>query len=208
MSPGMPIVLGVAGFSGSGKTTLARELTREFDGSHFPLDSYYRDLSHMDVAHRAMHNFDDPDMIDSSLAAEHLASLKLGHPIERPQYDFMTHTRVVGMTHPMEERRVVTVEGNFALHYPALRSLYDLCVYVETPEAICYERRFARDTRERGRSPESVAKQFAASVQPMAEIYVRPSAEYADLIVDGTGALDWAVEQVRAALIQRGLLPI
>ena len=36
--------------------------------------------------------------------------------------------------------------------------------------------------------------------------YVRPSAANADLVVDGTGALDWKVERVMTELRKRGLL--
>ncbi len=42
----------------------------------------------------------------------------------------------------------------------------------------------------------------------MADEYVRPSAQHADLVVDGTASLDWSVEQVMTALKKRGLLKI
>ena len=202
-----PLLLGIGGYSGSGKTTLARELAREFGGLLLSLDSYYRDLSHVEPEMRSLHNFDDPELIEHSLVVEHLTALKQRRSIQRPVYDFATHTRLAAAAAQVAERRAVVVEGNFALHYPELRALFDFRIYVAAPEAVCYERRFQRDTQERERSPESVIKQWAASVQPMAELYVRPSAAYADLTVDGTGSLDWAAEQVRAALEERGLLP-
>jgi uridine kinase len=40
----------------------------------------------------------------------------------------------------------------------------------------------------------------------MAEQFVRPSAQYADLIVDGTSSFDWSVEQVLSLLRKRQLL--
>jgi hypothetical protein len=36
--------------------------------------------------------------------------------------------------------------------------------------------------------------------------FVRPSAEHADLVVDGSGALDWKVERVLTEMRKRGLL--
>jgi uridine kinase len=51
-----------------------------------------------------------------------------------------------------------------------------------------------------------VRKQYEATVRPSSVAYVRPSAGNADLIVDGTGALDWKVERVVAELRERGLL--
>ena len=47
-------MLAVAGASGSGKTTLAAELARTLGGLHFSLDTYYRDLSHLPMAERAL----------------------------------------------------------------------------------------------------------------------------------------------------------
>jgi uridine kinase len=41
----------------------------------------------------------------------------------------------------------------------------------------------------------------------MAEEFVRTSAQYADLIVDGTSSFDWSVEQVLGMLRQKQLLP-
>jgi len=71
---------------------------------------------------------------------------------------------------------------------------------------VCFERRLRRDMEERGRTAESVRRQYEATVRPASEKYVRPSAVHADLTVDGTAALDWKVEQVLAEIRRRGLL--
>lgn len=204
--PFPPVVMGIAGASGSGKTTLAAELARLLGGIHFPLDNYYRDLKHLPHEERAGQNFDDPALIESELLAEHVAVLARGEAIERPLYDFSTHTRVPGRTETIRPGPFLLVEGLFALYYPALLPLYQLRVYVETPDEICFERRMKRDMDERGRTEESVRRQYAATVRPSSERFVRPSATNADLSVDGTEALDWKVEQVLAALRDRGLL--
>ena len=47
---------------------------------------------------------------------------------------------------------------------------------------------------------------YATNVRPMAEKYVRPSARYADLVVDGATSLDWSVEQVLGTLRSREML--
>jgi uridine kinase len=204
--PFPPVVIGIAGASGSGKTTLAAELARMLDGIHFPLDNYYRDLAPMPRAERLKQNFDDPEMIESDLLAEQVAALARGEAIERPIYDFSTHTRVQGKTETMRAGAYLLVEGLFALYYPALLPHYQLRVYVETPDDVCFARRMKRDMEERGRTAESVERQYEATVRPASEKYVRPSATNADLTVDGTEALDWKVEQVRSALRDRGLL--
>ena len=190
------VVIGVAGCSGSGKTTLAIQLARTLGGIHFPLDNYYHDLSHLTPSERELRNFDDPATIDSSLLAGHIAALAGGETIERPVYDFPTHTRVQGRTETIQPAPFIIVEGIFALYYPELLPLYTLTVYVDAPDGICYERRMRRDVTERGRTPESVREQYESTVRPSAEKWVRPSAANAALVVDGTLELDWNVELV------------
>jgi len=198
--------VGIAGASGSGKTTLALELARELNGTYFPIDNYYRDLSHLPFSQRVLQNFDDPALIESSLLAEHVAALSRGEMIERPLYDFSTHTRVRGRSELVRGSDFVLVEGLFALHYPELLPLYQFRLYVDTPDEICFERRMRRDTTERGRTPESVRVQYETTVRPSSLRYVRPSAADADLLVDGTASLDWKVEQVLAGIRKQGLL--
>ncbi|HLY40873.1 MAG TPA: uridine kinase [Terracidiphilus sp.] len=204
--PFPPMVIGIAGASGSGKTTLAVELARELGGIHFPLDNYYRDLSHLPLPERARQNFDEPDLIESSLLTEHVAALARGEHIERPLYDFSSYIRIPGETGPVRAESFLLVEGLFALYYPELLPQYNLRVYVDTPDDVCFERRLRRDMVERGRTAESVRLQYEATVRPCATRYVRPSAAHADLTVDGTESLDWKVEQVLAALRARGFL--
>ena len=206
--PFPPIVIGIAGASGSGKTTLAAELARELGGIYFPIDNYYRDLCHLPHAERMKQNFDDPAMIESSLLAAHVAALARGETIERPIYDFSTHTRVLDRSESMQAGEFVLVEGLFALYYPELLPLYQFRVYLETPDDVCFERRMKRDTIERGRTPESVRLQYETTVRPASIAYVRPSAANADLLIDGTTALDWKVEQVLGRMRQLGLLQL
>jgi len=200
-----PVVLAIAGCSGSGKTTLAAELARTLGGVHFHFDNYYRDLSHLPLGERAVQNFDDPELIESPLLIAHLAALAQGKPIERPLYDFANYIRIPGVTETVDPGRFVLVEGLFALHYAALLPLYQLRVYVDTPDELCFERRLKRDMQERGRTPESVRRQYELTVRPASVEWVRPSEVNADLTVDGTGALDWKVERVLTEMRARGL---
>jgi uridine kinase len=85
-----------------------------------------------------------------------------------------------------------------------LLPLYQLRVYVDTPDELCLERRIKRDVEERGRTPESVRRQYDATVRPSSLAIVRPSAANADLVVDGAGALDWKVERVLTEMRKRG----
>lgn len=204
--PFPPVVVAVAGCSGSGKTTLAAELARNLGGIHFHFDNYYRDLSHLAPAERARQNFDDPELIESPLLIEHVAAMARGESIHSPCYDFTTHTRRPGCTETVTPGAFLLVDGIFALHYADLRPIYHFRVYVDTPDELCFERRLRRDVEQRGRTPESVHAQYQATVRPSSLQFVRPSAVHADLLVDGTGALDWKVERVLSEMRIRGLL--
>jgi uridine kinase len=206
--PFLPVLIGIAGASGSGKTTLAAELARTLGGFHFPLDNYYYDLSHLPLAERARQNFDDPSLIESPLLAAHVAALSRGESIERPLYDFATYARLKGQTETVRPPAVLLVEGLFALYYPALLPLYHLSIFVDTPDEVCFARRLMRDVEERGRTPENVKAQYEATVRPSSIQFVRPSAANADLVLDGTEALDWKVEQTLALLRARRLYPL
>ena len=202
--PQKPLIIGIGGCSGSGKTTLARELTAELSATLLPLDFYYICLRHLPPAERGLQNFDHPDSLEHSLLAQHLQNLAAGRSIERPVYDFTTHTRE-NRTETVMSSQVLIVEGILALHYPSLRELYDFSIYVNAPNEICLNRRIYRDMRERGRTEESVRAQFEATARPMADLYVLPSARHASLTVEGTDSLDWSVEQIFRRMREHGL---
>jgi uridine kinase len=204
--PFPPTVLGVAGCSGSGKTTLANEMARMLRGLRFHLDDYYLDLGHMPLEERRQQNFDDPSMIEIPLLAKHIAALARGDSIDRPMYDFGTYTRMPGRTERVTSGPFLIVEGIFALHFAELLPLYQFSIYVDAPDALCFERRMKRDLDERGRSEESVRYQWENRVRPSSMTFVRPSAANADLVVDGSDALDWKVERVMAEMRKRNLL--
>jgi uridine kinase len=204
--PFPPTVLGIAGCSGSGKTTLANEMARMLRGLRFHLDDYYLDLGHMPLEERVQQDFDDPAMIEIPLLAEHIAALARGDTIDRPCYDFGTYTRMPGRTECVTSGPFLIIEGIFALHFKELLPLYQLSIYVDTPDALCFERRMKRDLDERGRSEESVRYQWEYRVRPSSTTFVRPSAANADLVVDGSDALDWKVERVMAEMRKRNLL--
>ncbi len=161
----------------------------------------------MPLAERAQENFDDPSLIESSLLAAHVAALARNEE-SSGHSTIPTYIRVPGQTETVRAGGVVLVEGLFALYYAELLPLYQLRVYVDTPDEVCFERRLKRDTEQRGRTAESVRQQYDATVRPSSIRYVRPSAVNADVTVDGTEALDWKVEQVLAAMRGRGLLSL
>ena len=82
---------------------------------------------------------------------------------------------------------MIIVEGILVLEDPALRERMDLKIFVDTDAEERLARRILRDTKERGRSLESVLNQYTATVKPMHEKYIEPSKKYADLIIPRGG---------------------
>jgi uridine kinase len=83
----------------------------------------------------------------------------------------------------LESRPVVVLEGLWLLHPEWLREKFALSVFVDCPEEIRLLRRMERDVIVRGRTEESVRKQFAEQVQPMHARFVEPQRERSMLCV-------------------------
>src|SRR5690606_34530984 len=202
----MPVVIGIAGGSGSGKTTVQRRIIETFGPDRIALldhDSYYLDLAHLPPEERARFNFDHPDALETSLMVAHLDRLLAGEPVEKPTYDFTTHSRRVE-TLTVRPHPVVIVEGILVLAEPALVELMDVKIYVDTPDDVRLIRRIERDLHERGRDIESVLQQYQRTVRPMHLEFVEPSKRVADVIIPRGGhnrvALDMVMAHVQGLL--------
>lgn len=176
------VVIAIAGGSASGKTTVAQALLEILGPDQAVVinqDSYYLDLSGLFDEERHEVNFDHPDALDLALFKRQVAALKDGKPVEKPVYDYGTHTRTAA-TETVEPRRIIIVEGLFAL-LDELCGLYDLKVFISTPDDLRVIRRILRDVRERGRDTESVIEQYLKTVRPMHQRLVAPTAQNADI---------------------------
>jgi uridine kinase len=192
-----PFLIGIAGPSCAGKSEVARRVAAALSAPVVTLDAYYRDLVHLPLDQRAQANFDIPDSLDDELLTVQIAGLAAGNAVDVPVYDFTRHIRSSAVQRILPEA-VVIVEGLFTLHWEPLRALLNLKVFVEADDAVCLDRRLERDIRERGRTRESVLRQYEATVRPMAEKYVLPTRSFADLMLNGTGSLDESVASVLA----------
>lgn len=194
-----PFTVALAGGSGSGKTSLTRALVGQLGPQHCAVldhDSYYRDLAHLPFAERAATNFDHPASLESDLLAHHLAELRAGRAVLRPDYDFTTHTRKATRTR-VEPRPIILCEGILLLAAPELRAAFDLRVYVDTPADVRALRRVRRDIVERGRTVDSVCEQYLTTVRPMHEQFVEPARATADLVLGWQHAPhEWAATVV------------
>jgi uridine kinase len=80
----------------------------------------------------------------------------------------------------------------------------DIKLFIDTDADVRVLRRLHRDIRERGRTFESVQRQYLDSVRPMHLEFVEPSKRYADLIIpegaENQVALEAVVARIRAIL--------
>jgi uridine kinase len=75
-----------------------------------------------------------------------------------------------------------------------IRSLFDLKLYVDTPDDIRFIRRLERDVKERGRTVDSVIEQYMQVVRPGHYEFIEPTKIYADLIIPEGGFNDNALK--------------
>ena len=183
-------IIGIAGGSGSGKTRLAKNVLKEINNKQvqaITVDSYYKDLSHLTFNERAKNNFDHPDAIDFDLLYNDLKAIIDNKTISTPLYDYKTHTREKEKSNKLENVKVIILEGILALYNSNIRNLMSMKIFVDTPSDIRLLRRIKRDVNKRARSIESVTEQYNNTVKPMFLKFVKPTKDYADLIVPNGG---------------------
>lgn len=202
-----PVFVAVVGGSASGKGHLIGELLTALNGPGMPedhatvmsLDAYY--LGAAGRAARGAPHHDHPAAVEHELAAERMASMRVGRMTMIPRYDFPTGERAGEET--FTAKRFVLIDGLFALHAPEIRALCDYKIFVETDHYGAMLRRLFRDPGPDGRTKQSsreVLAQYFMEVWPSKKAFIDPTAAHADVIVESP--YDASVEAVRAGHLQ------
>jgi uridine kinase len=195
------VVIGISGGSGSGKTTIVRKISETItDFVFIPQDNYYRSAEYINNNNITEFNFDHPNAFDKELMIQHLTDLKEGRSIQMPQYDFVHHRRM-DETIEVKPKKVIIFEGIMVFYEKQVRDLMDLKIYVDTPDDIRFIRRLQRDVNERGRTQESVIKQYMDVVRPGHFEFIEPTKSYADIIIP-EGGMNMNALQVLAAFMK------
>jgi len=198
------LLIGLAGGTGSGKTTVARVILSRVGAQHIayvPHDAYYRNFSDLPKAQRDLINWDHPDSLDTDLLIEHIQTLKAGQAVDLPVYDFTLDART-RQTVRVEPQPIILVEGILLFADARLRELFDVKIFVDTDADLRFIRRLQRDIAERGRTAESVVKQYLETVRPMHLEFVEPSKRYADVIIPEGGLNEVAMDMVVARIAE------
>lgn len=202
----MARIILVGGGSSSGKTYITRRVIEQVGEDNITLisiDDYYKDQPEKSFEERVKTNYDHPKAFDWKLIRSHIRQLKEDKSIEKPLYDFVTHSRKKE-TEIVEPKKIVIVEGIMALIDEELRKLGDLKVFIRASAERKFLRRLIRDKQYRGRSIDSIVTQYFATVQPMYEEIIEPSSNYADLIINNDGKKNLSVD-ILTFLIMREL---
>lgn len=199
------VIIGVAGGSASGKTTVVNRIKKEFHGNVELLchDMYYKAHDDMPFEEREKLNYDHPNAFDTERFIEDILSLKAGKIVESPVYDFSIHNRAKE-TVLIRPAKVVIVDGFMIFENKKLRDLLDIKIFVDTDADERIIRRILRDVNERGRSLESIIRQYIDTVKPMHEQFVEPYKKYADIIIPRGGeneiAVGMLIERIKSIL--------
>ena len=200
------LIIGICGASGSGKSTLARELEKRLNRRcvYLKQDSYYKDHPDMSFAQRERINYDETQAYEHDSLRDDLFALREGKPIRAKVYDYTEHRRCDPPEH-IEPADVVLIEGIHVFYDKAVRDLLDFKIYVQVDPDVCLLRRVERDIVERGRSVESISRQYQETVKPMFEKYIRNYVDYADLIV-ARGGKNARIVDILAHYINSGMI--
>jgi uridine kinase len=204
-----PLIIGIAGGTGSGKSTVARNVAQALATSSvafIDMDAYYRNFSHVPLEERRQINWDHPDAFDWELLLAQLTALIGGQPIDKPVYDFVSHTRSA-KTVRIPAADVIVIDGILLFVEARVRDLCDVKVFVDADADIRLIRRIRRDVAKRGRRLDDVIDQYLTTVQPMHLQFVEPSKRYADVIVPRGGHNPVAIEMIVAKIGRRLAVP-
>jgi uridine kinase len=181
-----PLVIGIAGGSGCGKTHLANEIAKVVGEENvlvLSMDQYFCSTDDPKADATSI-NFDHPKHLDFQLLLKHIRQLQEGKPVFAPGYDFRNMTRIWA-TEPTRPKPVIVVEGLFVLAQPVVQ-MCDLACYLDVAADERLLGRILRDTYERGVTTEQVIDRYQRYVRPSYEIFVRPTKQNADIVVDFT----------------------
>ncbi len=183
------MIIGIAGGTGSGKTTVVKRIIENLPGGEISVisqDNYYKDNSELNMEQRNNINYDHPKSIDFELMIRHINQLKAGKPIDQPVYSYKEHNRT-DQTSFTEATSVIIVEGILIFSVKELRDLFDVKIYVDTPDDERLVRRLRRDIFERGRDVNEVLDRYVNTLRPMHQQFIEPYKRDADIIIPEGG---------------------
>ncbi len=181
-----PILMGIAGGSGCGKTYLSKKIRDEV-GPEFvsvlSMDQYFVTRTSDEVNPDHI-NFDHPAHLDFETMIQHIESLKQSRSVLTPSYDFRTMTQKKAAI-KINPTPIILVEGLFILAEPVVH-LMDLTAFLDVDPDQRLLGRILRDLAERESKIENIIDRYQRFVRPSYHVFVAPTKQNADVIVDFT----------------------
>ena len=197
------LIIGIAGGSGSGKTFLTKKIFRSFKTKCVVIhqDSYYKDLSHLELKERISNNFDHPNSIDIKLLIRDVKTLINGGSILQPLYDFSNHTRKQKYL-TITPKPIIIVEGVLIFHFKELANLFFLKIFLDIDPDIRFIRRLKRDVKERKRQVKDICKQYLNFVKPMHELFVEKTKYNSDIVLKNQYDYNLVLDTIKNNLVK------
>ena len=200
-TPEKRIMIGITGESASGKSTLCKAISNVIKSFKMPVsilatDSYFNDISELIKKYGTFDNLrdngydvDSPDSFQLDILARDLQQLSKGKDIYAPEY-LPNGTGVsVPESKYIASNKIIIVEG-MATMYSNIKDIFDVKVYVETDIDVRKERFLHRAFTERNQDFDN-AKKHWEYILVAGERYVKPSREFADLILNGNTNMEY-----------------
>ena len=185
-------MVGIAGGSASGKTSFLTRLKDSLPPGSVSIisqDNYYKPKDQQLLDENGEVNYDLPTSIDKEAFIADLNALLNGSSVEIIEYCFNKEGAVPKKI-IVEPAAILVVEGLFVFHYPELRKLINLRVYLDVREDIKLERRIKRDRDERG-YPEAVVRyQWEHHVLPSYKKFLKPYRDDSHIIITNNITFD------------------
>jgi uridine kinase len=189
---GKHYVVGIAGGSASGKTSFLKKLEENLPKDSVSIisqDNYYKPQEQQQRDENGEVNYDLPTSIDKDAFFKDIKTLLSGKEISFHEYTFNNPERDPKL-HTIRPAPILIVEGLFVFHYPEVRHLLDLRVYLDVREDIKLKRRIIRDRDERG-YPEAVVRyQWEHHVLPSFKKFLKPYRDDSHIIITNNITFD------------------
>ena len=193
-----PYLIGISGGSGGGKTSVANLIFKSIGAEYallFSMDTYYKDLTPEQEKNLSNYNFDSPEALDLDLLYQHLNDLMHWKNIKMPTYDFSKNKRN-SYTIDLKPAKIIVFEGILAFYDKRMRELMDLKLFIDLDDDIRLSRRIFRDIISRGRNMETVLDRYHKFVKPAYNNFIKPTKEYADIIIPRGGSNTVAIDLI------------
>ena len=200
-NPEKRIMIGVTGESASGKTTLCKAILNLIKSFSMPVsilstDNYFNDISDLIKKYGTFDNLrdngydvDSPESFQLDILRRDLELLSQGKDIYAPEY-LPNGTGVsVPNSKLISSNKIIIVEG-MATMYENIKDIFDVKIYVETDIEVRKERFLHRAFTERNQDFNN-AKKHWDYILVAGKKYVKPSKEFADLILNGNSNMEY-----------------